>query len=163
MWRSSVTATLTRWAESMHTRPRIICRRPRLYYLVGLLFFAAVAVCAWVSWSNASRQCPLFGTWTWMTDNSMVFDFRANGTYRWRMPGDTWVGFARWHVDDSQLTITYSERGINLDFFLPQIGPQPHSESFPILSVSGESFVIATESGKRTFVRHEDLELANAP
>lgn len=46
---------------------------------------------------------------------------------------------------------------------LPRIGPQPHSESFPILSVSGESFVIATESGKRTFVRHEDSELANAP
>ena len=33
-----------------------------------------------------------------MTDNSMVFDFRADGTSRWRMPGDTWVGFARWQL-----------------------------------------------------------------
>ncbi len=112
-----------------------------------------------------NRPRPFVGTWKLIADNyTTVIDFRADGTCRWRLTNG--VGSARWHVDDSQLTITYFDRYTILELFARLTGSGSGSGpiSYRILSVSGESIALATPAGKKqTLIRYEDSELANAP
>jgi hypothetical protein len=134
------------------------------HWFVSLLLLAFVAAfCFALSQGRKSNQQDrLVGTWINGNQDS-VLHFRPDGTLRYRSPGHTRIAFASWEMEGSVLTFDFSG-ATALQALLMRLASDPSpTESYQILDVSDESITLATTSGERTLIRHEDDEIENAP
>ena len=144
----------TRWSRAKRHLPACLL----------LLVLAAALTC--ILWSNirlSNQERRFVGTWKNTHRVGSLLDFRPDRTLRSKTPGDSRVAYAEWRIRNSQLEITYSGRDAGREILARLTGRRQAGDSFRILSVSDQSIVLMTTSGKRTLVRCQDAELAGAP